>query len=104
MIMPTLDETHSNSIEGFGIAYIEASQYGIPSIASNVGGTPEAVLDNKTGLIINNINKLDETIKKLVDNKQLRNQLGQNAKTRAENELNWKNQILKYNKLIDDLQ
>ena len=104
MIMPTLDETHSNSIEGFGIAYIEASQYGIPSIASNVGGTPEAVLDNKTGLIINNINKLDETIKKLVDNKQLRNQLGENARTRAENELNWKNQILKYNKLIDDLQ
>ena len=104
MIMPTLDETHSNSIEGFGIAYIEAAQYGIPAIASNVGGTPEAVLHNKTGLIINNINKLDETIKKLIDNKQLRNQLGQNAKTRAENELNWKNQILKYNKLIDDLQ
>ena len=62
------------------VSYIEASQYGIPSIASNVGGTPEAVLDNKTGLIINNINKLDETIKKLVDNKQLRNQLGENAK------------------------
>jgi len=104
MVMPTLDETHSNSIEGFGIVYIEAAQYGIPAIASNVGGTPEAVLHNRTGLIINNLNKLDETIKKLIDNKQLRIELGKNAKIRAKNELNWKKQILKYDKLINDIQ
>ena len=33
MIMPTIDETNNRSIEGFGIAYIEAAFYGIPSIA-----------------------------------------------------------------------
>jgi phosphatidylinositol alpha-1,6-mannosyltransferase len=104
MIMPTIDETHANSIEGFGIAYIEAAQYGIPSIASNVGGTPEAVLHNKTGLIINNFNELDESIKNLVENKQNRIELGQNAKNRAENELIWEKQVVKYNKLIDDIQ
>ena len=104
MIMPTIDETHANSIEGFGIAYIEAAQYGIPSIASNVGGTPEAVLHNKTGLIINNFNELDESIKNLVENKENRIELGQNAKNRAENELIWKKQVVKYNKLIDDIQ
>ena len=38
MIMPTLDETHNHSIEGFGISYIEAALFGIPSVASNVGG------------------------------------------------------------------
>ena len=103
MIMPTIDETHANSIEGFGIAYIEAAQYGIPSIASNVGGTPEAVLHNKTGLIINNFNELDESIKNLVENKQNRIELGQNAKNRAENELIWEKQVVKYNKLIDDI-
>ena len=95
---------HVNSIEGFGIAYIEAAQYGIPSIASNVGGTPEAVLHNKTGLIINNFNELDESIKNLVENKQNRIELGQNAKNRAENELIWEKQVVKYNKLIDDIQ
>ena len=25
MVMPTIDETHNNSIEGFGISYIEAA-------------------------------------------------------------------------------
>ena len=104
MIMPTLDQTHANSIEGFGIAYIEAAQYGIPSIASNVGGTPEAVLHNKTGLIIDNFDELDDAIKKLIDNKQNRIELGQNAKKRAENELNWENQIEKYNNLINQIQ
>ncbi len=104
MVMPTLDETHVNSIEGFGIAYIEAAQYGIPAIASNVGGTTEAVLHNKTGLIINNINELDESIKKLIENKQYRTELGQNAKIRVDNELNWKKQIERYNKLINDFQ
>ena len=47
MIMPTLDETSKKSIEGFGISYIEASFYGVPSIASDVGGTSEAVIHDK---------------------------------------------------------
>ncbi len=104
MIMPTIDETHANSIEGFGIAYIEAAQYGIPSIASNVGGTPEAVLHNQTGIIVNNINELDKTIENLLENKQKRIELGKNAKIRAENELSWKKQIEKYNNLIEKIQ
>ena len=55
MVMPTIDETHNNSIEGFGISYIEAALFGIPSIASNVGGTAEAVIHNKTGIILDNL-------------------------------------------------
>ena len=45
MIMPTTDESLNNSIEGFGIAYIEAAFFAIPSIVTNVGGTSEAVLN-----------------------------------------------------------
>ena len=40
----------------------------------------------------------------LVENKQNRIELGQNAKNRAENELIWEKQVVKYNKLIDDIQ
>ena len=104
MIMPTIDETNKLSIEGFGIAYIEAALFGIPSIASNIGGTNEAVLHNKTGIIIENIDELDLAIKKLIENKDNRIQLGKNAKNRAENELNWEIQIKKYNKLINEIQ
>ena len=54
MVMPTLDESQNRSIEGFGIAYLEAAFFGIPSVASKVGGTPEAVLHKQTGIIIDN--------------------------------------------------
>jgi len=104
MIMPTIDETNKLSIEGFGIAYIEAALFGIPSIASNIGGTKEAVLHNKTGIIIENIDELDLAIKKLIENKDNRIELGKNARNRAENELNWEIQIKKYNKLINEIQ
>ena len=103
MVMPTLDETNRLSIEGFGIAYIEASLFGIPSIASNVGGTKEAVLHNKTGLILDNLNDLENNICELIENKEKRKLLGENAKNRAQNEFNWNNQVKKYLNLISNL-
>ena len=103
MVMPTLDETNRSSIEGFGITYIEASLFGIPSIASNVGGTKEAVLHNKTGLILDNLNDLENNICELIENKEKRKLLGENAKNRAQNELNWNNQVKKYLNLISNL-
>ncbi len=103
MVMPTLDETNRSSIEGFGIAYIEASLFGIPSIASNVGGTKEAVLHNKTGLILENLNDLKYNICELIENKEKRKLLGENAKNRAQKELHWNNQVKKYLNLISNL-
>jgi phosphatidyl-myo-inositol dimannoside synthase len=38
--------------EGFGIAYMEAAAYGKPVVAGNVGGAVDAVLDGRTGLLV----------------------------------------------------
>ena len=96
MIMPTLDESKNRSIEGFGISYLEAAFFGIPSIASNVGGTPEAVLDKKTGIIINNISELYEAMNNLlIDNAYLK-KLGEQAQNRAINEFDWLKVSKKY--------
>ena len=89
MVMPTLDESEKRSIEGFGIVYLEAAFFGIPSIASNIGGTPEAVLHNKTGIIIEDFDNLYQSIYKLLSNKKLKKQLGENAQERAINEFKW---------------
>ena len=40
-----------NSIEGFGIVYLEANAAGLPVIAANIGGTASAVKDGETGLL-----------------------------------------------------
>ena len=102
MVMPTIDETDNRSIEGFGISYIEAALFGVPSIASNVGGTPEAVIHNKTGIIIDKMKDLKINIEELIKNENKRLMLGENAKKRALIELNWKDQIKKYISLFSN--
>ena len=94
--MPTLDEREKRSIEGFGIAYLEAAFLGIPSIASDVGGTKEAVLHNKTGIIINNIDNIYQSIHSLLINPNQREQLGKSAQKRAIEEFNWDIVVKKY--------
>ena len=103
MVMPTLDESKKSSIEGFGIAYLEAAYYGIPSIASNVGGTPEAVIHNETGIIISDISELYNILKELLANSVKLDELGRNAKLRVENDFTWKAIGNKYLKIIDNL-
>lgn len=40
-----------NSVEGFGIVYLEAAWQGCPSLAGREGGAAEAVADGQTGLL-----------------------------------------------------
>ena len=56
-IMPSI--IYKKSVEGFGISYIEAAQYGVPSIGGKDGGASDAIIHNKTGLICDG-NNLDE--------------------------------------------
>ena len=39
-----------NSVEGFGIVYLEANSYGIPVVASKTGGVSDAVKQNVSGI------------------------------------------------------
>ena len=49
-VMPSI--IHKTSVEGFGIAYVEAAQYGIPSIGGKDGGASDAIKNNETGMIL----------------------------------------------------
>ena len=95
MVMPTLDESDNNSIEGFGIVYLEAAFFRIPSIASNIGGTSEAVLHNSTGIIINYIEDLHGAILDLLINKEKKFKLGLEAQNRVIKHFRWET-IVKY--------
>jgi len=104
MIMPTIDESVNRSIEGFGITYLEAAFFSVPSIASNIGGTPEAVLHEKTGIIIDDFDALYDHTIELLNNKSKLEFLGKNAQIRAINEFKWENVINHYYKLFKSMQ
>jgi glycosyltransferase involved in cell wall biosynthesis len=77
---------------------IEAMSVGIPVISTNTGGTPEYVLDGKTGLLVdpNNASALTEAILRLLDNKDLRTSMGEAGRKRAV-------ELFSYERLVEDL-
>jgi len=55
--MPVRSRFFGLEVEGLGIVYLEASACGLPVIAGNSGGAPDAVLENVTGLIVDGTNE-----------------------------------------------
>ena len=97
-VMPSI--IYKKSVEGFGIAYVEAAQYGVPSIGGKDGGASDAIIHEKTGLICDG-NKLEDiysSIENLFkDNKYL--EYGKEAKINAENFL-WDRIIENYKRIL----
>ena len=50
--MPCRTRRRGLDVEGLGIVYLEASATGLPVIAGDSGGAPDAVLRGETGLVV----------------------------------------------------
>jgi len=50
--MPSRSRLMGLEVEGLGIVYLEASSCGLPVLAGNSGGAPDAVKQNETGLVV----------------------------------------------------
>ncbi|MBI9089247.1 MAG: glycosyltransferase family 4 protein [Desulfobacterium sp.] len=72
----------SECSETFGRTIIESFAMGRPVVGSRIGGIPELVIDNETGLtfIPGDTNDLKKKMLKLINDKELANKLGQNAR------------------------
>jgi phosphatidylinositol alpha-1,6-mannosyltransferase len=97
-VMPSI--IHKKSVEGFGIAYIEAAQYSIPSIGGKDGGASDAIINEKTGLICdgNNLDDIYSSIDLIFkENKYL--EYGKAAKENANN-FTWDKIIESYKRIL----
>jgi phosphatidylinositol alpha-1,6-mannosyltransferase len=50
--MPSRSRLKGLEVEGLGIVYLEASSCGLPVLAGNSGGAPDAVKQSETGLVV----------------------------------------------------
>ena len=71
--------SHGNSVEGFGLVYIEAAAHALPIVAHNIGGVSEAVRDGETGLLVtpDRPAELAAAFEKLFHDGALRKKLGE---------------------------
>ena len=76
---------HRFSVEGFGLVYLEAGAHGLPVVAHAIGGVPEAVLHNETGLLVSpdDLAALTSAFAQLIDDPALRRRLGTAGNIRA---------------------
>ena len=73
--------------EGFGIVFLEAAAFGVPQVAGDSGGAPEAVLDGVTGLVVKDPSDpgaVAEAIRTLLADPPLRRRMGRAARKRVQ--------------------
>lgn len=75
-------------VEGFGIVFLEAALHGKPSVGGRSGGIPEAVEDDKTGILVdpNNVDEIAGALIRLLKDDKLTRKLGQAAQERVLNQ------------------
>ena len=98
-VMPSI--IHKTSVEGFGIAYIEAAQYGVPSLGGKDGGASDAIENNKTGLICdgNNLDEIYSSLSSMIENKKYL-EFGKNAKEYV-SKFKWEKIFEEYKKILN---
>ncbi len=77
--------------EGMGNSFIEAMATGIPVVATPVGGIPDFLINEKTGLFceVNNSKSIAVQINRLLSEAQLRRTIISNAQKMAEERYDW---------------
>jgi len=91
-VMPNREVLEStDSIEGFGISFIEANACKKPSIAGKSGGSGAAVIDGLNGYRVDPEDpaELTDRLTALLDNPELADKLGQQGYERVHAEFSW---------------
>jgi phosphatidylinositol alpha-1,6-mannosyltransferase len=92
----------SGDVESFGMVYLEAGQFGLPVIASNVGGVSETVIANQTGFLLNDISEkaVGKAIIRLFSDPDLMNKFGVQGRKRVNELFSWGKQAEKLEKIL----
>jgi len=74
----------SSFSEGTSMTLLEAMSLSIPCVVTNVGGNPEIVLHDKTGLVVSSdhVDDFSNSIVQLLSNKEKREEFGKSGKNR----------------------
>lgn len=89
--------------EGFGRVIIEAMACGKPVIASAIGGVPELIKNNKTGLLVQpgNVEDIATKIEHLLKNEKLRVEIGKRGKGYVKDTYSNEKFFEKYRELLE---
>jgi len=90
-VMPNREVEGLDTLEGFGISFIEASACAKPVIGGRSGGSLDAVFDGETGYLVDplDVDGLAAKVIDLLSNKDRARELGENGRKKALAEFQW---------------
>ncbi|MEU8925195.1 glycosyltransferase family 4 protein [Kitasatospora sp. NPDC048545] len=89
--MPCRTRRGGLDVEGLGIVYLEASATGLPVVAGDSGGAPDAVLEGETGYVVpgGSAAASAERIVRLLRDEELRRRMGEAGRRWVERSWRW---------------
>ena len=89
--MPCRTRGRGLDVEGLGIVYLEASSTGLPVVAGDSGGAPDAVLEGETGFVIDGRDEAAVTdgLVQLLTDRRLAERMGQRGRAWVEERWTW---------------
>ncbi|PKW07302.1 phosphatidylinositol alpha-1,6-mannosyltransferase [Streptomyces sp. 1222.5] len=89
--MPCRTRRGGLDVEGLGIVYLEASATGLPVVAGDSGGAPDAVLDGETGWVVRGGEPAEaaDRIVTLLGDAGLRRRMGERGRRWVEEKWRW---------------
>ncbi|MFG3527969.1 glycosyltransferase family 4 protein [Streptomyces sp. NPDC047917] len=89
--MPCRTRRGGLDVEGLGIVFLEASATGLPVVAGDSGGAPDAVLDGETGWVVRggSAQESADRIVTLLRDPELRRRMGERGRAWVEEKWRW---------------
>ncbi|MFF5280815.1 glycosyltransferase family 4 protein [Streptomyces sp. 62] len=89
--MPCRTRRGGLDVEGLGIVYLEASATGLPVVAGDSGGAPDAVLDGETGWVVRgeSAEETADRVATLLLDPELRARMGERGRAWVEDRWRW---------------
>ena len=101
-VMPSRSRLAGLEVEGLGIVYLEASACGLPVIAGNSGGAPDAVIDGVTGVVVDGKDQqvIATSIVNLLEDQEKAREMGQKGREWVINQWRWEIWSEKFKELL----
>ncbi|XRQ02977.1 glycosyltransferase family 4 protein [Actinomadura welshii] len=100
--MPCRTRRRGLDVEGLGIVYLEASATGLPVVAGDSGGAPDAVLDGETGLVVpgRSVARVAQAVTGLLADPGRARAMGEKGRAWVEREWRWEVQAARLDGLL----
>ena len=97
--------TDKGQVEAFGVSFLEAMAAELPVVTTATGGIKDIVIPDETALIVaeKNARELADAVNRLLEDDELRQQMGRAGKARVNSQFTWENVASQYEKVYQEI-